>query len=350
MIGRFVDSGIDTVVYCDSSVVDAGNVCAEVRSYTGGFCDARDLKCIIEFIGNLEGKIAFYRDMAAVENSDALVFSYDISQSTWDALCVSVSQSILGNVVSVNFPTFYQRVLVLECVTYRENALKRVYALQKECSGKLALVISSNVRLKLFDRIGYFLAVSCINAAFELGVDIEVADHLVANESTGVPNPGVFAILDHMGLDNFLVKLKELIEFLENDDPLREMYKVLPYVIHAMISDELTGLNGRGGFYRTYKMRYGRVDQVIDLKSGLYRALKRDKFLQESVLNRKEKCDEFFSSVWGSFFKYIKYLVELYGESVMRHIDEVLMVGYQWRYGVEELATRFSMRDLLNGD
>ena len=350
MIGRFVDAGIDTVVYCDSSIVNADNVCSEVRGYSGGFCDAGDLKCIIEFIGNLEGKVAFYRGMAAVESGDVLVFSCDISQSVSDDLFVSVCRNVLGSVVSVSFPTFYQRVLVLECVTYHKDALERVYALQKECSGKLALVVSSSGGPKLFDQIGYFLAVSCINTAFELSVDIEVADHLVANENTGVQYPGIFAMLDHMGLDNFLVALKELVEFLKNNDPLRVMYEALPDVVRAMVSDELIGSNGRGGFYRTYKMRYGKVDQVIDLRSGLYRPLKRDKFLQESVLSKKEKCDEFFDSVWGGFFKYMKYLVGLHGESVMHHIDEVLLVGYQWRYGVEELAMRLGMRDLLSGD
>ncbi|KJV86631.1 3-hydroxyacyl-COA dehydrogenase domain protein [Anaplasma phagocytophilum str. CRT53-1] len=62
---------------------------------------------------------------------------------------------------------------------------------------------------------------------------------------------------------------------LEKNDPMLELRLKLPEVIYGMISDGLTGINGRGGFYRTYHMRYGAMDQVIDLRSGLYRGLKK---------------------------------------------------------------------------
>ena len=346
LIRRFVDAGVDTVVYCDSSIARVEDVRVEMRDFVaGGMHDIDDVGCILELMrGETAERVAFYKDKAIAKSVPLL--SYDMSSDTLDALGATLPLDALARVVSISFPTFYQRILVLECVTNEEGSLRGVHALQKEYNNRLAFIIYPSEKLKLFDRIGYFLAASSINAAFGLGIDVEVADHLFANENTGIPLPGIFAMLDQMGLDNFFIELKGLVEYLGEDDLLREVYQSLPPVIQGMISDELTGKSGRGGFYRTYNMRYGNVDQVIDLQSGLYRALKRDKFLQESVLNREEKCDAFFNSVWNRFFAYVKYLVDMYGAGITRHIDEVLRVGYQWQYGTEELATRFCIRDL----
>ncbi|MGN7678688.1 MAG: 3-hydroxyacyl-CoA dehydrogenase, partial [Anaplasma sp.] len=180
-----------------------------------------------------------------------------------------------------------------------------------------------------------------LSAACKYGVEVEVADRIIASERTGVSFSGVFSVLDSLKLDNFVQAFGDLTKNLEKKDPLLASYTGLPEVLYSMISDGLTGSGSRGGFYRMYDMHDGQIAQAMDLSSGLYRSVMDDKSLQSRT---GEKYEKFFQLAWGEFFTYIEYLVQCYGAGVIGDVDAVLKLGYGWKYGVKELASKVGIQ------
>ncbi|MEH0831450.1 hypothetical protein R4I06_02535 [Anaplasma bovis] len=306
----------------------------EVRhSGSKGF-SVGDIDCILEFIDTEEKRIEFLRSEAVI-NSGVPVLSRGTTLSFRDVLCSKVGSSVLSRIVNVNLPSFYQKALVFECAFHAENSADCRNLLKKLLNEKVKLIAYEGYEYGFYDKIGYFFATACIVGAYVSEVDVEVADYIIACENTGI-SLGTFATLDRLGIDIFLKALECRVE---DDEMLRSMYKRLPLVIYDMVSDGVVGLGSRGGFYRTYDMLYGKVSQVIDIASGLYRLEKRDMYLHECLLDN-DRCEKFIQFVWQSFFSYVKRILELYGASCLSVIDAVLCTGYGWKYGVREIASR----------
>ncbi|WP_249548419.1 3-hydroxyacyl-CoA dehydrogenase [Anaplasma phagocytophilum] len=342
VLRRLAESGVDVVLYCDDvltgqSIDSRVKVCGSSSEVDvlGGVC------CVLELMQDQDRRVGFYsRD--DVRNIVVPLLSLGMSLEERYALRKLVSDDVLSRLVPVHLPTFFQPVPVFECVLCDDNASSCRSVLSEFQADKLRFLTYSGEEKPLFDHIGYFWSVNCLSAALEYGLDIEVADHIVTNDNTGVPLPGVFSILDQMGLDCFVSSLGRLLGCLEKNDPTLELRQKLPEVIYGMISDGLTGINGRGGFYRTYHMRYGAMDQVIDLRSGLYRGLKKDMFLHERLLDKK--CEAFANAVWSRFLAYVEYISGLYGATIISRVDDILRIGYGWKYGVCEVASRLGMQ------
>ena len=306
----------------------------EVRHFGSKGFSVGDIDCILEFIDTEEKRIEFLRS-EAVTSSEVPVLSRDITSSSRDILCEKVGRNVLSRIVSVNFPSFYQKALVFECTFHADNSADCRNLLKELLNEKTRLISYEGHEYGFYDRIGYFFAAACVVGAYVSGVDVEVADYIIACENTGI-SLGTFATLDRLGIDIFLKALKCRAE---DDEMLRSMYERLPLVIYDMVSDGVVGLGSRGGFYRTYDMLYGKVSQVIDIASGLYRLEKRDMYLHECLLDN-DRCARFSHFVWQSFFSYVKRILELYGASGLSAIDAVLCAGYEWKYGVREIASR----------
>ncbi|MDB1135152.1 3-hydroxyacyl-CoA dehydrogenase [Candidatus Anaplasma sp. TIGMIC] len=341
VVKRLVDSGIQVVVYCGEGVTTSLQDGVEMRKFHCEDLDIHDVGCIFECIsGDVKAKSEFYNRRSVV-NSDVLLLSLGMPVRTCDSVRGMVPSRLFERLIPACAPTFYHSGFILECVLRNESVRGHFDALKECYAGKLNFLVHSHGEISLFDRIGYFLATCSILSAFDIGIGVEVADHIIANEHTGIRMPGFFSAIDQMGVDRFVEGLVKLTGLLEEDDPLQEMCRQLPPVIDGMISDGMTGISGRGGFYRTYSMRYGTTDQVIDLRSGLYRALKRDMFLQECLLDKR--CGIFSDAVWSKFFAYVGFLVQKSGEEVLPEVDNILQTGYRWQYGVKELAGRLGV-------
>ncbi|UQD53954.1 3-hydroxyacyl-CoA dehydrogenase [Anaplasma phagocytophilum] len=336
------DSGIDLVLYCDNVLAGQSiDSRVRVRSLSSEVGALEDVSCVLELLQDQDKRARFYSG-DRIRNSAVPLLSLGMSLEERSALRKSVSDYVLSRLVSVHLPTFFQPVPVFECILCDDNASSCSRVLSEFQADKLRFLTYSEGEKPLFDQMGCFWAVNCISAALEYGLDVEVADHIVTNDNTGVPLPGVFSILDQMGLDCFVSSLERLVGCLEKNDPMLELRQKLPEVIYGMISDGLTGINGRGGFYRTYHMRYGAMDQVIDLHSGLYRGLKKDMFLHESLLDKK--CEAFSNAIWSRFLAYAEYISGLYGATIISRVDGILRIGYGWKYGVCEVASRLGMQ------
>ncbi|WP_238523320.1 3-hydroxyacyl-CoA dehydrogenase [Anaplasma centrale] len=315
----------------------------ELRNFDPARCDLKGVDWVVELIaGGVDEKAKFYATVAP--DGMACFLSSDVQPALRDELSNKVPGQLLRKLTSIRFPTFFRGASVLELVPHSGESEDIISSIKELYKGTLEVFAYSEGEGELFDRIGYFWAATCVSAAYECGIGVEVADHLIANERTGVPPPGPFSILDTLGIDNFLSSLDGLVQRLNRDDPLHAARAKLPDVIFAMISDGFTGSSGcRGGFYRSYDMRDGKMEQVIDLSSGLYRSARRGDSPPEE-LQAGDECDKFSKLVWEEFFLYIKYLVKSCGGSAISVVDSILQVGYGWKYGIYELAERVNVK------
>lgn len=343
VIRRCVDSGVDVVVCCEERGSMPFDAQVEIRDFNGGDCDVSDACCVMESIPWGSSKTAFYNSLS-VKNGGMLLLSVGITGAQHKELCDAVSDDVASRIAGVSFPSFHQSRPVLECVLYSENAGQYFSSVQSVFSSHLGILQQSSKAGRLFDRLGYLWAGIVLIEAYKACVDVEVADRIIAHENTGV-GLGAFAVLDALGIDKFVEGLSLLVEEFASEDLLHKIYVKLPDIVRGMISDGFTGVSGRGGFYRTYDMRYGGMEQVIDLHSGLYRALKKDSRLQENLLD-VEKCRSFSYAVWEQFLAYVGYLSQEQGVK-LRELDDVLRIGYNWRYCVGELASRVGVKSFF---
>ncbi|MGN7661685.1 MAG: 3-hydroxyacyl-CoA dehydrogenase [Anaplasma sp.] len=342
IIDSLVAADIGVVLYCSdtASASDRFGKRVEVRDFGPGRYDFEAISCVVELIdGNVQERAKFYSSVAVPD--EIVVLCSDVGSASWDALCSAAPKRVLPRLVAVRFPTFFRGGSVLECATNPANSAYVVDAIKRCFGSKLTVLAHSCGGHELFDRIGYLWTAACLSAACECGVEVEVADHMIASEHTGVSFSGVFSVLDSLMLDSFVRAFGDLTKNLEKKDPLLAAYTKLPGVLHSMVSDGLTGSGSRGGFYRVYDMRDGQIAQVIDLSSGLYRGVMDNESLQSRTGGKYEK---FFRLAWGEFFAYIEYLIQCYGAGVVGDIDAVLRLGYRWKYGVKELAGKVGIQ------
>ncbi|QJC27462.1 hypothetical protein ANPL_01795 [Anaplasma platys] len=343
LIQRCVDVGIDVLVYCEEGRAMPPGAQVEIRSFNGGFCDIGDACCVLELIPEGASKAAFYNS-PAVKNGKMLLLSYGMTSAQYGEIHEGMSGSLASRVAGVSFPSFYQHRPTFECILYAESVEPCFRLVQKNFSCLISMLRTS-IGSNLFDRFGYFWAGTCAISALRTGMMVEVADRLVSNEDTGVCL-GAFKVLDALGLDKFIAGLEALVGVLGKDDLLHQVRCNLPGIVQGMISDGLYGAGGRGGFYRIYDMRYGSVEQVIDLQSGLYRSLKKDESLQDSLLDTR-KNSMFSDELWKQVFTYVEHIVKERGTDVIKELDEVLRVGYNWQFCVKELASRVGIRSFF---
>ena len=86
---------------------------------------------------------------------------------------------------------------------------------------------------------------------------------------------------------------KAMLANLPADDPFRALYKE-PEIVTKMIAEGYTGRKGKGGFTRINKDGGKKIKEVIDLKTGEYRAEKKPQ-LESLALATKSRTR---SSTW----------------------------------------------------
>ena len=155
----------------------------------------------------------------------------------------------------------------------------------------------------------------------------------------------MFKILDKIGLDNFIVTIQFLVNFLPNNDHLNQLYHLMPKIVVQMISDGYTGSTSNiGGFYRSYELYNGYNNQVIDLYSGLYRSVSYVNQEFKSIQNLfdiNNKYGKFMHYVWSNTLIYIASLIPEVSSNISV-IDKAIKLAYGWRYGPFEII------DMLN--
>lgn len=194
------------------------------------------------------------------------------------------------------------------------------------------------------NRIGTYWIQLGLNAAFDMGLSVELAD-AVAGKPMGVPKTGIFGLVDLVGIDLMPHLQASLTSTLPKDDPYHAIARSHP-LIEKMIADGYTGRKGKGGFYRLNK-EMGRRKETIDLQSGEYRETVREAGPSggagrgdlRKLVETKGSIGDYAWAVLGGTLAYAAGLVPSAAADVVA-IDDAMKLGYNWKAGPFEMIDK----------
>lgn len=194
------------------------------------------------------------------------------------------------------------------------------------------------------NRIGTYWIQLGLNAAFDQGLSVELAD-AVAGKPMGVPKTGIFGLVDLVGIDLMPHLQASLTSTLPKDDPYHAIARSHP-LIEKMIADGYTGRKGKGGFYRLNK-EMGRRKETIDLAAGEYRETiraagpsgKASRGDLRALVETKGPIGDYAWAVLGGTLAYAASLIPSAADDVVA-IDDAMKLGYNWKAGPFEMIDK----------
>ncbi|ABD44932.1 3-hydroxyacyl-CoA dehydrogenase, C-terminal domain protein [Ehrlichia chaffeensis str. Heartland] len=311
---------------------------------------------------SLNGNLSCLKDVEWIINitSEKSGEDYNLIYNTYNKILPHVSNNVIISATSnffldvvskiphntfchfliVSFFYYANTVKLIECAYYNSLENKGIEILSNSFSN---VITCSNISGLILDRILSFWSMILLIGTYTFNINIEDADSIITNKYMGIPN-GAFNLLDEIGLDNFILTVKHLINSLPSNDHLHKLYNAIPRVVLQMISDGYTGSTSKiGGFYRFYELYGGNSNQVIDLHTGLYRKayiINHDFKNIQDLFDIHDKYGQFMWYVWSNTLIYISSLIpEL---SSISAIDKAMKLACDWKYGPFEIV------DLLN--
>lgn len=241
-------------------------------------------------------------------------------------------------------PPRYMRLLEIVTGPDTDPAVAaRVQAFADVAMGK-SVVRANDTPGFIANRIGTYWIQLGLNAAFDQGLSVELAD-AIAGAPMGVPKTGIFGLVDLVGIDLMPHLQASLTSTLPKDDDYHRIARELPLVT-KMIADGYTGRKGKGGFYRLNK-EAGRRKEAVDLVTGDYRSVVKPlgptgaaaKGDLRALVDTKGPIGEYAWAVLGGTLAYAAGLVPEAAASVVA-IDEAMKLGYNWKAGPFEMIDR----------
>lgn len=201
------------------------------------------------------------------------------------------------------------------------------------------------------NRIGTYWIQLGLNAAFDMGLTVELAD-AIAGAPMGVPKTGIFGLVDLVGIDLMPHLQASLTSTLAKDDPYHAIARTMP-LIEKMISEGFTGRKGKGGFYRIARDTNGRRKETIDLATGEYRATIKAlgptgpaaKGDLKALAETKGAIGDYAWAVLGGTLAYAAALVPSAASDVVA-IDDAMKLGYNWKAGPFEMIDKLGAQYL----
>jgi len=326
-------------------LVEAGNIEDDL---------ARVAECdwVIEaIIERLDLKQALYEKLEAVRRPGTAVTS-NTSTIPLGQLVAGRSDAFSRDFFITHFfnPPRYMRLLEVVSGPHSDAGLvARICAFADQALGK-TIVACKDTPGFLANRVGTFWLQSAVNAAFDLGLSVEEAD-AIAGKPMGVPNTGIFGLVDLVGIDLMPHLKASLTGTLPADDPYQAIAIDHP-LIDRMIAEGFTGRKGKGGFYRVNR-EAGKRREAIDLASGDYRpqakpapipgAAQKD---LKALLALPGKAGAYAWAILGATLGYAAALVPQASDDI-EAIDTAMKLGYNWKYGPFELIDRIGVADFV---
>ena len=298
-------------------------------------------------VERLDIKQDLYRKLDGVRKAGSIVSS-NTSTIPLGTLTGGLPERFAGDFLITHFfnPPRYMRLL--EIVTgekTRRDAAETIRSFADVKLGK-SVVDCNDTPGFIANRIGTYWLQCAVTDAMDNGITIEEADAVIGRPM-GIPNTGVFGLIDLVGLDLMPHVLTGLATALPKSDAFHAIYRE-PELIKKMIADGYTGRKGKGGFYRLNTDGGKRVKEAIDLSTGDYAPAKRPKLKCVAAGNKKglramvEYSDRTGQYGWRVISKTLAYaasLVPEIGDDVAA-IDEAMRLGYNWRFGPFELIDK----------
>jgi len=241
-------------------------------------------------------------------------------------------------------PPRYMRLLEVVAGPESDPALvARVSSFADHLLGK-SVVRAKDTPGFIANRIGTFWIQTGINAAIELGLDVEEAD-AIAGKPMGVPKTGIFGLIDLVGVDLMPYLQTSLTSTLAPNDPYQDIART-PVLIEKMIAEGYTGRKGKGGFYRVNREQ-GKRKEAVDLASGEYRPQRKPASLPgkaakgdlAALIALPGKTGAYAWAILGATLSYAASLVPAAADDIVA-VDTAMKLGYNWKYGPFELIDR----------
>ena len=242
-------------------------------------------------------------------------------------------------------PPRYMRLIELVTSPHTDKAiLSRVEAFVDRTLGK-SVVWCKDTPGFIANRIGTFWIQTGVNTAFDLGVSVEEAD-AIAGKPMGVPQTGIFGLVDLIGLDLMPHLMASLQSTLPKDDPYQAIARSEP-LIEKLIADGFTGRKGKGGFFRMNKDGGKRTLEAIDLQTGEYHVATKSavpvgpaaKGDLKMLVEADGKYGDYAWTVLGNTVAYAALLVPEISDTVVG-VDDAMKLGYNWKFGPFELIDK----------
>ena len=316
-----------------AKLIEIGNVEDDLAKL--GECD-----WIIEAVTEkLESKQALYQKIQSSRKLGSILSSNTSTlplKMLMDGMPAAMSQDFC--ITHFFNPPRYMRLLeVVAGPDTKVDAISQITEFSDVKLGK-AVVKAKDTPGFIANRIGVFWIQCAVNAAREFGLTVEEAD-AVMGKPIGVPKSGVFDLLDIVGLD-LQPHIDASLRFaLPKTDAYVQMPADFP-LMKKMIAEGLTGRKGRGGFYRLNREGGKKDKQVIDLKSGEYRAV--GKVALESVdaakgglralVSHSDRGGKFAWTVLSRTLSYSASLVPEIADDIA-DVDLAMRTGFNWKRG-----------------
>ena len=300
-----------------------------------------EMDWIIEaVIENPKIKSALYAKLDAVRKPGSVVSS-NTSTIPLQYLIQGQSERFAADFLITHFfnPPRYMRLL--ELVTGPATHPEAAAEIAAFCDIRLGkgVVRAKDTPGFIANRIGTLWIQAGINAAMDLGIEVEEAD-AIAGRPMGIPKSGIFGLVDLVGIDLMPHLARSLLMTLPPDDLYRSIAREIP-LIGRMIEQGLTGRKGKGGFYRLVREGETKRKEVIDLATGEYRAERKPekdayRGSLKSLVERSDKAGQYAWTVMRDTLSYAASLVPQIADDITS-VDEAMRLGYNWKHGPFEL-------------
>ena len=316
-----------------AKLIDIGNVEDDLAKL--GTCD-----WVIEAVTEkLEAKQALYKKIQSSRKLGSILSS-NTSTLPLKMLMDGMPTAMKQDFCITHFfnPPRYMRLLeVVAGPDTRKDAIAQVVDFSDVRLGK-SVVQAKDTPGFIANRIGVFWIQCAVNAARQLGLTVEEAD-AVMGKPIGAPKSGIFDLLDIVGLDLQPHIDASLRIALPKTDAYVQMPADFP-LLKKMIAEGLTGRKGKGGFYRLNREGGKKEKQVVDLKTGAYRAL--GKVSLESIDAAKGGLRALVSHsdrggifAWTVLSRTLSYAASLVPEIAddIADVDLAMRTGFNWKRG-----------------
>lgn len=205
------------------------------------------------------------------------------------------------------------------------------------------------------NRIGTYAFFRAMKQGMDMDMPIEDIDSIM-NMSLGFTKMGMMKLSDTVGVDIVKHVGMNLHDGLAADDHFNTIYR--PDLVDRMVEDGYTGKKGKGGFYRIVQDEDGNsVKEVIDLKTGEYRAAKKSEYFKKNFKKDFGNFPAFFDSedaaakyAWPVLRDTLIYALD-HAEEIaydIQSVDDAMKAGYNWKWGPFELLDQFGVEWFTN--
>nr|WP_272214150.1 3-hydroxyacyl-CoA dehydrogenase/enoyl-CoA hydratase family protein [Marinicella sp. W31]MDC2876991.1 3-hydroxyacyl-CoA dehydrogenase NAD-binding domain-containing protein [Marinicella sp. W31] len=324
-------------------LVEAGNIEDDLEKLA-------DVDWIIEVVvERLDIKQALYRKIDTVRKRGTAISS-NTSTIPLENLMAGMPDDFAHDFMITHFfnPPRYMRLMELVTGPSTDPALARVVTdFADRRLGKS--VVSCNDRPGFVaNRLGTTWIQLGVLKALEEGLTVEEAD-AVMGRPFGIPKTGVFGLIDLVGLDLMPHIGASLKSSLPEDDMFHQTSRDLP-LVNKMIADGYTGRKGKGGFYRLNREGGQKIKEAIDFETGAYRVSVKPENGALKAARKPRQMMELNGPLgryaFGVMANALSYAASLIGDAAddIASIDEVMRLGYNWKWGPFELI------DLIGGE